>query len=212
MRRTILLVTAMAAALVVAGGVALAATTVIRCSTDPCLGTDERNELIGTSNSETIKALAGDDRVIGNYGEDIIYGGKGIDGTDGHRGDDTIYGGRGDDGTGWGGKLKGAEDSDIIYGGAGNDTIDAEKDDRPSANPRAPIDYSLGQSGNDTIYANDGNRDLIDCGENRRDKDTVYYDEELDTIINCEVKNPTTPSSTASVEEEGATRTTEQGR
>ena len=40
----------------------------------------------------------------------------------------------------------------------------------------------------------DGNVDIIDCGEGR--KDTVYYDVEIDTVTNCEVLNPptTTPS------------------
>ena len=77
------------------------------------------------------------------------------------------------------------------------------------------MDYGFGGNGNDTIEANDGNKDIIDCGENRGDKDTVFFDVGIDTIKNCEERNPTTTSSTSStssVEEEGATRTTEQRR
>src|SRR5919107_533404 len=44
-----------------------------------------------------------------------------------------------------------------------------------------PVDYSYGESGNDTIDAVDGNVDHIDCGETNKgnkDSDTVYYDVE----------------------------------
>lgn len=105
------------------------------------------------------------------------------------------------------------EDSDTVYGGKGNDVIDAARFDQPLESPDSPVDYSYGESGNDTIYAQDGNVDIIDCGENKKDKDTVYYDVGIDTVTNCEVENPptTTISSTALIEE-GATRSTEQRR
>jgi len=32
--------------------------------------------------------------------------------------------------------------------------------------------------------------DIIDCGAGR--KDTVYYDEGIDTVTNCEIENPPT--------------------
>jgi Ca2+-binding RTX toxin-like protein len=192
MRRTILLVTAMVATLVLASGVAFAA-TFITCSEDPCVGTNRDDLIDGTESSETINARAGDDLIAGNGGNDVIYGDNGKDQGVGYGGNDTIYGGDGDDGI-IGRAMRGDEDSDTVHGGKGNDVIDAATFDDPLESQDPPVDYSYGESGNDTIYAQDGNVDFIDCGETkggRTERDTVYYDEGIDTVTeNCEIKNP----------------------
>ena len=178
MRRTLMLLSAMMM-VILASGVALAVTP-LDCTTDPCLGTRGDDEIQGTENPETINALAGDDFVAGHGGNDIIDLGRGSDYADGYAGNDTIYGGIGNDGP-----LAGTEDSDTVYGGQGNDVIDAAFFDTPGS-----VDYSYGDSGNDTIYAVDGHVDFIDCGAGG--KDTAYYDEGIDTVTNCEVLIPQT--------------------
>jgi hypothetical protein len=181
-RRVVLLVGAMALALVMIGGVALAKT--VTCTTDPCKGTSGDDQITGTNNAETIKALAGDDSVFARGGKDIVYGGDGNDFVDGFGGNDRVHGGDGDD------TLLGAEASDMVRGRGGDDTIDAARFDTPGSE-----DLSSGGRGNDTIFAQDGNKDVIDCGKGKRD--TVFFDEGLDTIKNCEIKNPTTVSGAA---------------
>ncbi len=81
--------------------------------------------------------------------------------------------------------LRGAEDNDKVYGGRGNDEINAAQFDTGSE------DFSFGGRGNDTIRAKDVRKDIIDCGESNNHTDTVFYDVGLDTIKNCEIKNPT---------------------
>ena len=189
MRRALTMLSAMAVMVVLAAGVAFAANIV--CTTDPCVGTRGDDQILGAENTETINALAGDDFVEGSGSGETIYLDRGRDSADGRDGNDTIYGGVGNDGTGIGSSfLAGSEGSDTVYGGKGNDYIDAAGNDTIGS-----VDYSYGEGGNDTIYAVDGNVDIIDCGEtkNRPDSDTVYYDEGIDTVReNCEVLNPPT--------------------
>ena len=72
-RRAIKLVVAMVEALVVGSGVALAAA--ITCGANPCLGTDDPDFLLGTNAAEEIRALAGNDDVAAQYGNDTVNGG-----------------------------------------------------------------------------------------------------------------------------------------
>ena len=191
MRRIIAMLSAMTVMVVLAAGVAFAAD--IDCLIDACVGTKGDDQIRGTENPETISALAGDDFVFSRGGDDTIYGDRGKDNLLGGGDNDTIYGGDGNEGYGTI-PLVGGEDSDTVYGGKGSDVIDAAAFDTPLESPDSPVDYSYGESGNDIIRADDGNVDIIDCGEGR--KDTVYYDVEIDTVTNCEVLNPptTTPS------------------
>jgi hypothetical protein len=99
MRRVALMLAAMGAALLVAGGVALAAQ--VNCSSDPCFGTPEADHIDGTNEAEVIKALAGKDDIDGLDGADTLYGGRNSDGRNsgiaGGNGSDTSYGGPGND-------------------------------------------------------------------------------------------------------------------
>jgi Ca2+-binding RTX toxin-like protein len=82
-RRTALLMLAvMAAALVMASGVALAKNFV---------GTDRGERIVGTDSADTIDANGGDDTVIGKRGADNIRGGNGKDKQYGGRGNDIIH-------------------------------------------------------------------------------------------------------------------------
>jgi Ca2+-binding RTX toxin-like protein len=173
-----LLLMAMAAALVVVGGVAYAA-TFITCDTpedqDPdagqCRGTEEVDSINATESADEVRALAGDDFVDGLGGNDEIYGDKGIDGVEGNPGNDTIYGGPDGDGSANGTdfvtfvNLEGQEGSDTVYGGGGDDYIDAAANDVSTG----AVDRSIGGRGNDLIKAVDGNKDIINCGKGKGD-------------------------------------------
>ncbi len=104
-------------------------------------GTDESENILGSSLNDTIKAGAGNDiissgdgydRIYAGDGDDIIYGGASTDRIHGGNGNDTIYGNA---------------SKDFIYGGLGNDTIYGGEGN----------DYLEGNAGNDTINGNEGN-------------------------------------------------------
>lgn len=96
-RRLMLLLTVVAAALVLAGGVALAA------------------DLVGTSGDDTLTGTAGDDRIAAGDGNDRLLGRAGNDQLSGGLGSDYLYGGVGAD------ALVGGEGADTIYDGPKND-------------------------------------------------------------------------------------------
>ena len=95
--------TAAFASLIVAEGIAWAATLV---------GTDKPDKLIGTPKNDTISGRGGNDKIGGREGDDYIKGGGGNDYVSGNQGDDHIIPEPGFDA--W------------IKGGAGNDTIEAD--------------------------------------------------------------------------------------
>jgi Ca2+-binding RTX toxin-like protein len=161
-RRAIILMVTMTAALIVAGGVALAE-VVICNATPPCYGTSERDDINGSTFGETIKALGGDDRVQAGGGNDTVYGSSGNDN-----------------------ELRGEGGNDTAYGGGGNDIIGADTSDTLGS-----TDRSYGGGGKDTIFAGDGNLDIIDCGKGKAEEVT-YDDNATvkDTIKNCEIKHP----------------------
>ena len=91
MRRMTLLLVTMTLVVLVAGGVALAATIT---------GTDRSETLIGTAYADSIEArggadvvrgLGGPDRLFGNLGSDRVVGGNGEDRLDGGRGNDRLF-------------------------------------------------------------------------------------------------------------------------
>ncbi len=100
MKKTILLLASMASAVLVASGVAIAATL---------QGTGGNDELVGTPSGDVL---------IPYGGNDWVYGGKGNDDVRHSFGDDIIKGGPGND------TLRGGRGGDVIYGGPGKDLID----------------------------------------------------------------------------------------
>src|SRR5829696_1935017 len=88
MRKTLLLLTTMALALLVAGGVALAATVTCQVGV-ACNGTSSEDTITGTTSNDTIKGLAGNDTISALDGIDKINGGPNNDTMDGGAGNDT---------------------------------------------------------------------------------------------------------------------------
>ena len=98
-RRTVLLLTTMVVALLMAGGVAMAAAV---------SGTQGNDTLRGTAQADQIYGLNGNDTLYGFAGNDELYGGAGNDNLYGITGGDEIYGGSGID------NLFGGDNSDFI--------------------------------------------------------------------------------------------------
>lgn len=89
------------------------------------VGTDKKDDLVGTSDADVVVLGTGDDRFDGLGGNDLICGGPGDDTITGGDGDDRVYGQLGDDTiietvthdlT--------AADLDNVAGGLGQDRID----------------------------------------------------------------------------------------
>jgi len=98
MRRALLLLSTMALVVLLAAGVALAAT--ITCQADV--------DCVGTKRADTLE---------GSDGEDIIYGRRGGDTLNGLGENDELYGQGGSD------KVFGGPDGDRLTGGSGNDAL-----------------------------------------------------------------------------------------
>lgn len=111
-------------------------------------GTAGNDRLNGGAGSQLILGLEGNDRIDGGAGGDCIVGGLGNDNLEGGAGGDIIDGGEGNDkieGGAEGDTIKGGSDNDNIRGGAGNDNI-------------------LGEGDNDVIDG-DAGADFIDGGD-----------------------------------------------
>ncbi len=103
MRRMALVSAAVVLAMVLAGGVALAANG-IKCPNgggDRCIGTANADEMIGSRNDDTIRARGGADTIRGRSGSDEIHGELGGDRIVAARcalpGGAEVFGGRGND-------------------------------------------------------------------------------------------------------------------
>ncbi len=105
MRRTTLLTLTMGLLLVLASGIALAATI---------KGTAGNDFLRGTDSRDIIGARGGNDEVRARGGNDDVFGGPGNDKLFGMKGNDLIVGGDG---------------VDQLEGGTGNDTLKSHNDD-----------------------------------------------------------------------------------
>jgi Ca2+-binding RTX toxin-like protein len=185
MKRILLLMAAtMTLTLIVAGGVALAA-TFISCPGNgaECFGDDLDNRIKGTDSDEKIYAEGGNDTVDGNGGFDVLLGDnievRTLDG------DDKLDGGPGDDG------LHGYGGSDTLIGGSGDDIIDSTSGEDPLSGDQNTI---KGGTGQEDIFADNDLRDTIDCGtggEYPLQGDFVAFDDGLDKVAkNCERKDP----------------------
>jgi Ca2+-binding RTX toxin-like protein len=160
MRKTVLVLTTIALAVLLAGGLALAAPrgddteTIIDCTagSTSCQGTSGPDIIYGTGSADVIIPYAGNDRV---------YAGGGNDEVRHSFGEDTIHGGAGDD------KLRGGFDHDTIYGNEPTTTGDASD----GADDLIDCAYiaSRKDPGPDVGYGNDADGDtVVDCS-NRDD-------------------------------------------
>ena len=185
MRRSIILLTVMAIALVLGSGVALAAVK---------FGTEGRNVLIGTNDKDVLDGKGGSDFLAGKKQDDVLYGGDGNDFMHGGAvgwgmapdGQDKLFGGKGSD------CMFGGSEDDVLVGGSGKDDMGhyCYEFIMDTGN-----DVFYGGSGNDDIMAVEApfsqpylqERDVVFCGPG---KDTVYYQKGVDRIFDCERKNP----------------------
>ena len=117
MRRVVILLTTVAAAIVVGSGVALAAT--IWCDGGHCFGTNRPDSIFGTDRHDAIFAKDGGDFVSGRGRADNLNGGDGDDELLGGWGDDWVKGGRHDD------AVEGNLGNDRLTGGSGDNVIRA---------------------------------------------------------------------------------------
>jgi hypothetical protein len=170
MRRTMLLIATTALALLIAGGVAMAAT--INCpnaANGVCNGTSAGDVMYGSAVVDRMYGVGGADLMYGYGSGDTIYGGNesglgdkilGGNGNDtiiGQQGNDGLYGGNGND------NIQGQRGNDLIQGDLGQDTL--------STGP-----------GSDRVNAQDGQRDNITCTTPALD---VVYHDPIDVLVGC---------------------------
>jgi Ca2+-binding RTX toxin-like protein len=172
MRTVMTMMVAGALMLALTAAVAVAA---IRCTGGSCFGTNEADTLIGTNNIDNIQGRGGDDTIKGRGNNDFLAGEQAFEQT--LHGNDTVYGGGGND------ELEGNQDNDVLIGGPGNDKLNPLDGHQPGTE-----DTVKGNAGDDDVFANDGNKDVINCG--RGTNDIVRYDVGIDTISNCEIERP----------------------
>jgi Ca2+-binding RTX toxin-like protein len=160
MRRIFLLLAAMAVALVVASGVALAVNKIGTDGPDRLMGTNGDDNLLGRGGNDRLFSLAGDDTLLGGPGKDLVFGGRVVgsccDDDDYAGGDKNLDGGPGNDG------VEGGKGSDNIVGGRGNDWLfeGAEPD-------VAKIDHLSAGPGNDAVWVLNWSpvgKDILSCG------------------------------------------------
>jgi Ca2+-binding RTX toxin-like protein len=189
MRKAALLMAAMTAALLLAAGVAVAAK--VDCTGGTCVGTNDPDRLIGTSTQDRMNAKQASDTLLAFRGDDVLFGDRPLipvekSNTDG---DDRLYANNGED------VLVGFGGDDLLRGGGRADNIDAYDGSDATLNPGK--DTVLADGGPDFVFALDGFTDTIDCGDN---VDTVYFDEGLDEVVNCEIENPEEEATSASAQ------------
>ena len=114
MRRTLLLLTTMVVALLLASGVALAVNKVGTNGPDTLRGTNKADNLLGRGGNDILLALAGKDTLLGGPGKDVVLGGRERRALGG---DKNLVGGDGNDFVGTG------KGSDNAVGGEGNDLL-----------------------------------------------------------------------------------------
>jgi Ca2+-binding RTX toxin-like protein len=186
MRRLILVVSTMALTLLVAGGVALAAT--IHCPNSTglfCYGTSLADTMFGSELADYMYGKGGADTMHGYGSGDYLEGGKGSDHVYGDAGADfNLWGGAYDEGT----NTNNDASDDYVHGGSGNDTV-------YGGMALGGVDRVYGEGGNDLIYASQRRvsfspvtKEIIDCGAGASDE--VYFDKNKDVISNCEIKHP----------------------
>ncbi len=169
MRRVVLLLTVMAATLVVASGVALAVNRVGTNGPDTLRGTNGADNLLGKGGNDVLFGKGGRDNLLGGEGKDWVLGGNeerplgGDKNLVGGPGNDGVLGGEGSDNlTGNSGNdfVDGGLGADNIVGGEGNDyLIDGEF-------VGGATDILTGGDGNDVIdpFNRPAKRDVVTCG------------------------------------------------
>jgi Ca2+-binding RTX toxin-like protein len=149
---------AMALALVLASGVALAVNKVGTDGPDTLRGTNRADNLLGMGGNDVLFGLGGGDNLLGGEGRDVVLGGNE---SRPQGGDKNLVGGPGNDivATGKG--------SDNAVGGEGNDYL---------------FECCLRESSKDTLSGGSGN-DLIDVWHKPAFKDIVVCGDGFDYVL-----------------------------
>jgi Ca2+-binding RTX toxin-like protein len=159
MRRMVLLLTVMAAALVLASGVALAVNKLGTNGPDTLTGTDGDDNLSGRGGNDRLFSLAGRDNLLGGPGKDVVFGGN--ERLEISAGDKNLLGGPGND------FVNGGKGSDDVVGGKGNDLLG---------------DGALRESSEDDLSGGDGN-DVILVDNKPVSKDVVVCGRGFDRVL-----------------------------
>ena len=169
MRRVVLLMAAMALALLLSSGVALAVNKIGTNGPNTLRGTNGADNLLGKGGNDVLFGLGGRDNLLGGAGKDWVLGGNerrpqgGDKNLVGGPGNDGVLGGRGSDNlTSNSGNdfVDGGPGADNIVGGDGTDyLLDGER--RGGA-----TDIITGGDGNDVIgpFNKPAKRDVVTCG------------------------------------------------
>jgi Ca2+-binding RTX toxin-like protein len=172
MRRTLLLLSTMMLALLLASGVAWAVNKI---------GTDGPDTLRGTNGVDNLIGKGGNDRLFGLRGRDTLLGGPGKDWVDTHptgarTGDKNLLGGPGND------IVIGGWSSDKVVGEEGNDLLP----DGPERD--VALDIVSGGTGTDVIFVASLRlkataEDIVTCGSGF---DRVHADTKDEVAPDCE--------------------------
>jgi Ca2+-binding RTX toxin-like protein len=170
MRRTLLSLTTMVVALLLASGVALAVTKIGGPGPDTLRGTNGADNLLGNGGNDVLYALGGRDTLLGGEGKDWVLGGNQRHPQGGEK---TLLGGPGNDGVAIG------RGSSNAVGGSGNDILFEEQTRGFSTST-----YS-GDPGNDVFLVNNKptNKDIVVCGSGF---DRVLVDSKDVVASDCE--------------------------
>jgi Ca2+-binding RTX toxin-like protein len=112
------------------------------------LGDGDDSLTVSAGLGSDVEGGAGNDTIVGGFGDDVIRGGAGNDGLDGNTGNDTLKGADGDD------FMSGGAGPDSLEGGDGNDNLNGNEDG----------DTIVAGDGKDTLAGNDGN-DRLEAGK-----------------------------------------------
>jgi Ca2+-binding RTX toxin-like protein len=170
-QRVVLVLAAMALALLMAKGVALAVNKVGTDGPDTLRGTNTADNLSGRGGNDILLGLAGKDNLLGGQGKDVVIVGKDLEHFPG--GDKNLIGGPGND------YVLAGKGSDNVVGNEGNDLLVEDhlrefSKDRLSGGP--------GDDLIDVIHE-PAARDLVVCG---RGFDWVVADRKDVTAPDCE--------------------------
>ncbi len=148
--------TAVLAAAILAGGqAAWAATWTGGSGDDVHDGTSSADTFHGMGGNDTLRGLEGGDILNGNTGNDVLRGGSGADDLDGGPDNDRLYGDAGQD------AMQGADGADRVYGDGAVDV---------SGSGDLDGDTIRGGDGDDTMFARDGEADVVWCGAGAHDE------------------------------------------
>jgi Ca2+-binding RTX toxin-like protein len=171
-RRVGLALAAMALALLLASGVALAVNKVGTNGPDTLRGTNGDDNLVGKGGSDRLFSLDGRDNLRGGTGKDVVLSGTRRQ-HENARGDKNLEGGPG---------------NDIVFGGRGTDNVAGEEgNDLMLDGPTREFsqDNVSGGAGNDVIAVDNvpASEDVLRCG---RGLDRVSVDRKDVVARDCE--------------------------